>query len=323
MSARQITFAAIGATAALALTGCADAGSPAPESGLVRVVASTDVYGDIVTSIGGDNVEVTSIISGAAVDPHSYEATVQDELALSRADVVIANGGGYDPFVDSMIETSGADGVVVLSAADASGLLEDPDHAGEEHAEEEHAGEVHPEHGHIEGFNEHVWYSVHGMHHLAEEIAQALRKIDPDNASDYDSNAAAFVAELEALEARAADLQTAAGGAGVVATEPVGVYLLEDVGLENVTPKEFAESIEEGIDVPPAVLQETLAAVEAESVALLAYNAQTTDPVTDRLRQAAEDAGVPVVSLTETLPDGQGYLEWMAANLDAIEQALR
>ena len=333
MFARHITIVAAGAVAALALSGCAGASPPAAESGLAQVVASTDVYGDIVENIGGDDVEVTSIISGAAVDPHSYEATVQDELALSRADLVIANGGGYDPFVDSLIETSGAEDVVVLTASEASGLLEGDGHADEEHAEEEgaegeraeeeHGEGEHAEHGHIEGSNEHVWYSIHEMHHLAEEIAHALGEIDPDNASAYDENAAAFVAELEALEARAGALQTTAGGAGVVATEPVAVYLLEEVGLQNVTPEEFAESIEEGIDVPPTVLQETLGLVSADSIALLAYNEQTTDPVTDRLRQAADDAGVPVVSLSETLPEGQGYLEWMAANIDAIERALQ
>lgn len=315
MIARHTPLAAAGAAAALILSGCAGGGSAAPEPGLVQIVASTDVYGDIATQIGGEHVEVTSIISGAAVDPHSYEATVQDELALSRADLVLENGGGYDPFVDSMIETSGAEDVVVLSASEASGLLD----GAESHAEDEHADE----HGHVEGFNEHVWYSLHAMHEVADELAQALGEVDPDNASAYEENAAAFAAELETLEERAGELSAIAGGAGVVATEPVAVYLLEDVGLENVTPDEFAESLEEGIDVPPTVLQQTLDLISADSIALLAYNAQTSDPVTDRLRQAADTAGVPVVSLTETLPEGQGYVEWMAANLDAIEDALR
>ena len=316
MIARLTTLAAAGATAALALSGCAGGESAALDSGLVQIVASTDVYGDIATQIGGEHVEVTSIISGAAVDPHSYEATVQDELALSRADLVIENGGGYDPFIDSMIETSGTDDVLVLSAAQASGLLDGADAPeADEHAEEDQ--------GHTEGFNEHVWYSLHGMHLLADEMARTLGKIDPDNASAYQENVAEFVAELERLEERAGDLSAAVGGAGVVATEPLAVYLLQDVGLENVTPAEFAESLEEGIDVPPTVLQETLELISRDSIALLAYNSQTTDPITDRLRQAAETAGVPVVSLTETLPDGQDYVGWMTANLEAIEDALQ
>ena len=316
MIARLTPLAAAGATAALVLSGCAEGESAASDSGLVQIVASTDVYGDIARQIGGEHVEVTSVISGASVDPHSYEATVQVELAVSRADLVIENGGGYDPFVDSMIETSGAEDVVVLSASEASGLLGGSDAAGgDEPAEEEQS--------HTEGFNEHVWYSLHGMHLLADEMAQTLAEIDPDNASAYEENAAAFVAELEELEERADDLSAAAGGAGVVATEPLPVYLLHDVGLRNVTPDEFAESLEEGIDVAPTVLQETLELISPDSIALLAYNSQTTDPITDRLRQAAETAGVPVVSLTETLPDGRDYVEWMTDNLEAIEDALQ
>jgi zinc/manganese transport system substrate-binding protein len=57
-------------------------------------------------------------------------------------------------------------------------------------------------------------------------------------------------------------------------------------------------------------------------VALLAYNEQTTSPETEQVLEAAQSAGVPVVSLTETLPPGADYLGWMAANLAAIEAAL-
>jgi len=89
------------------LTGCgssSDSGgdkSGAQEpvaSSKVAVVASTNVYGDIVERIGGAKVDVTSIISDPEQDPHSYEANTQNQLALSQAKVVVENGGGYDDF---------------------------------------------------------------------------------------------------------------------------------------------------------------------------------------------------------------------------------
>ena len=307
------------AAAALALSGRAS--SPAADdtaSGL-SIVASTNVYGSIAESIGGDLVTVTSLIDSAAQDPHSFEASAQDQLALSKADLVIENGGGYDPFIDTLLEASGAD-VPVVNASEASGLLEGDEH---EHAEESTgAEEGHDGHDHIEGFNEHVWYSFHGVEHVAEEIAHQLSEIDAGNAAAYEENLAAFTAQLAELEAAAEALHASTEGLGVAITEPVPLYLLEAAGFTNQTPAAFSEAIEEGTDVAPATLKETLALFADGSVSLLAYNEQTASSETEQVRTAADDTGVPVVQFTETLPDGADYVSWMTDNLSAISAAL-
>src|SRR4051794_17803579 len=86
----------------LLLTACGTTTGSARDSagdGVVEVVASTSVYGDIVRSIGGDKVRVSSVIARTSQDPHSYEATTQDKLAVSKAGLVVENGGGYDTFI--------------------------------------------------------------------------------------------------------------------------------------------------------------------------------------------------------------------------------
>jgi zinc/manganese transport system substrate-binding protein len=108
----------------------------------------------------------------------------------------------------------------------------------------------------------------------------------------------------------------------VAITEPVPLYLLEASGLKNATPAEFSEAIEEGGDVSPTVLQETLALFTGKKVQALVYNEQTSGPQTEKLKQAATDNGIPVVPVTETLPAGKDYIGWMAANLDALQNAL-
>ena len=318
---KKLPLIAVAAT--LALAGCA-APSPTVDDGTLKVVASTNVYGSIAEAIGGEHVTVTSIISSAAQDPHSYEASAQDQLALSKADLVIENGGGYDPFIDTLLEAASSD-APVLTASEASGLL-DEDHAhGEEDADggeaDDAAHEIEDGHDHIEGFNEHVWYSPHGVSHVAEELARQLSELDPDNAADYTANLEAFSVQIEALETAAEALET--DGLGVAITEPVPLYLLEAAGLENRTPEAFSEAIEEGTDVAPATLRDTLAIIDSGDVALLAYNAQTASSETEELRAAAEEAGIPVVEFTETLPDGTDYVSWMTDNLNAIAAALR
>ena len=318
-------FIPVSAIALLALAGCS---APAPaaqtDDGLVHVVASTSVYGDIVSTIGGDHVEVTSLISDASVDPHSFEASARDQLAISEADLIVENGGGYDPFIDSLIEASGSTAVVV-SAVDASGLLDhdeadDHDHEGEA---DDHADEGgHDDHGHIEGFNEHVWYSLHGMTHVVEALVEQLGALDAANASTYEANGSALIASIEKLETRASGIDDLVDDGHAAVTEPVPVYLLDAAGLENITPGDFTEAIEEGNDVPPLALEDTLAILTGNQVLLLAYNSQTASPETERVREAAEAAGVPVVEFTETPPAGADYVTWMTANLDAIATAL-
>lgn len=266
----------------------------------ITVVASTNVYGSIAEAIGGDRVSVTSIIANPDQDPHSYEANTQNQLALSKAALVIENGGGYDDFVDSMLRTAGSDDVTVLNAVDISGHT--PNDEGE--------------------LNEHVWYDLTAMSALAGKVADALSAVDPAGADSYRANAAAFDSGLTDLEGKTAALKAAHDGAPVAITEPVPLYLLQAAGLDNKTPAEFSEAIEEDTDVPPLTMKETLDLFTEKQVAALVYNAQTSGPATEQVLKAAQAGGIPAVPVTETLPEGEDYLSWMADNIHAIAAAL-
>lgn len=278
----------IAAIASLALAGCS---APQHDDGLVHIVASTSVWGSIAGQVVGDLGSVTSLIDGPDVDPHSFEASARDQLAISEADLIIENGGGYDPFMESLTDAAGSS-APVIDAFEASGLP---------------------------GPNEHVWYSFTGTAEVVAKIVDQLTQLDPGNAATYAANGTALAGQIAGLETRANNL---ASEGDVAVTEPVPVYLLQSTGLTNATPEDFTEAIEEGNDVPPLALQETLALVTGKKVRLLAYNSQTASPETERLREAAEAAGVPVVEFTETLPEGADYVSWMTANLDAVATAL-
>ncbi|MBK0296671.1 hypothetical protein IAE22_32515, partial [Bacillus sp. S34] len=73
---------------------------------------------------------------------------------------------------------------------------------------------------------------------------------------------------------------------------------LDAIGLDNVTPEAFSEAIEEGDDVPPAALNDTLKLFTNKTVKVLAYNDQTSSPETEQVKKAAEDNGIPVVGVT-------------------------
>ncbi len=312
---KQFATTALLAAATLVLAGCsssapeaAPSGSPsgASDGSTINVVASTNVYGDIAEQIGGDLVSVTSLIDSPDKDPHEFEATSRDQLAISEAQLIVQNGGGYDAFIQKMIESSGNTSAPVINASELSGLMPpDADESDE-----------------IEGFNEHVWYNFDVADKVAKQISDDLAKLDPKEAKTFAANYETFSASLGELSDKLAGSASANSGKGVAITEPVPLYMLEAAGLTNKTPDEFSEAIEEGTDVAPAVLQETLDLFSNQEVVLLAYNTQTESGQTQKIKEAATAANIPVVDFTETLPVGKSYLDWMGDNVDNLLSAL-
>ncbi|MFD7321693.1 metal ABC transporter solute-binding protein, Zn/Mn family [Streptomyces sp. NPDC059875] len=283
------------------ILGCGSpAGAGPSDSAPIPVVASTNVYGDVVERIGADKVDVVSIITDPAQDPHSYEASTRNQLELSEAEVVVQNGGGYDDFVGRMLRSAENSSADVIDVVEVSG--KSPDAAGE--------------------FNEHLWYDFPTMAKLADRVAAALAEAAPADAAVFRDNATSFKDELTSLTSETERIKADHAGAAVAVTEPVPLYLIEASGLRNLTPPDFSEAVEEGDEVSPSSLQATIALFTDARVEALVYNEQTTGPQTDKVKKAAEDNGVPVVPVTETLPQGEDYIGWMTANVDGLESAL-
>lgn len=281
-------------------------------SGKVAVVASTDVYGSIASAVGGDLVEVTSLIDSPNADPHEYESTPADAATVARAALVVVNGGGYDDFASRLVESSGTKATVV-DAVQLSGLPGAPE-AG--HAE----GDGH-DHGE---FNEHVWYSLPTVRKVADEIAKDLGAADPANAATFTANAQRFGTDLDGLQQKVDAIKAGHSGQRIAVTEPVPLYLTEAAGLQNATPEEFSEAVEEGTDPAAAVLASTLQVVDGpDPVKAVVANSQTESPSTQKVEEAAKAKGLPVVEVSETLPDGvDSYVAWQNTQLDALAGAL-
>jgi zinc/manganese transport system substrate-binding protein len=292
------TTVSVVAAVMAAVSSCA-AGASGDVPGKVDVVASTDVWGSIAAEVGGSRVAVTSIINDPGQDPHSFEASSRTLLAVRDADLLVENGGGYDDFMAQLVSTSG-NGAPVVNAVQSSGYHPPPD------------GEL----------NEHVWYDVPTVQRVAHAIAVALIHLDPRHRSEYRHNDAVFDRQLARVASDEHQVRVRDGGTPVSITEPLPLYLLRGMGLRNLTPPDFSRAVEESGDVSPRLLAETLDLYSEHRVALLVYNAQTSGPFTAQVESAARSAGVPVVPVTETLPDGASYIGWMSRTVAAIAKAL-
>jgi zinc/manganese transport system substrate-binding protein len=263
----------------------------------VRVVAAENVYGDIARQIGGAHVDVTSILTSPSADPHLYEPGTVAGLRVAQAQLVIQNGLGYDAFMTKLERAAPSSTRRVLTIADVLGVR---------------GSDANP----------HLWYDVPQLPRIAGAIADALVSVDPAHATAYRRNRARFVASLAPLDAAVRQIRRIDHGEPVAYTEPVPGYLLAAAGLVNRAPAGFTRAIEDGAEPSPQNVSAMYDLVRRRRVRVLLYNAQAVSPITSIVQHTAQDADVPVVGVTETLPPHMTFQQWQLAQVRALAREL-
>lgn len=185
------------------IAGCGSSGSGGDQ---LKVVATTTQVGDFVSQVGGDEVEVTTILK-PNTDPHDYEPRPSDVKAVADADLVFRSGGHLDDWADSLVSDSGSSAKVVDLSQDLPVELEggehDHDHAHEEEhgAEEEHVESDHGEEGHDhEEIDPHWWLDPVNVEAATRKIDVELSEADRESASYFGKRANAFESEISSLD---------------------------------------------------------------------------------------------------------------------------
>jgi zinc/manganese transport system substrate-binding protein len=267
----------------------------------IPVVAAENFYGDVVKQLGGDRVDVTSILSNPDQDPHLFEASPKTARALQHASLVVYNGADYDPWMAKLLAAStgknGTNGAMrtTIVAAELTGKKS--------------------------GDNPHLWYDPATMPKVARAVNEALVAADPAHKSAYDANLAKFLASLKPMDTKVAELHGRYAGTPVTATEPVFGYMSDALGLamRNARFQMAAMNDTEASAADIAAFERDL---REKRVRVLIYNSQATEALTKRMLKLAQQSNVPTVSVTETEPAGNTYQTWMLTQLDALGAAL-
>lgn len=281
---------------------------PLDEENRLRVVATTNIVADVVANVGGDSIELKTLLP-AGTDPHTYQPTPQDLRAVTNAHAIFANGAGLEAFLDEMIQNAGGD-APVIPVSHGVALLALPAE------EEEHGdGEVDP----------HTWFDPNNVVIWVRNIERALRALDPANAEMYGANAEAYTEELKALDAwiREQVAQVPAERRKIVTDHRVFDYLAEEYGFEVIgaVVETFSTAAE-----PSAQELVTLEDKISKYGVPAIFVGRTVNP---RLAaRVAEDTGIKLVplytgSLSEPGGEADSYIEFMRYDVSAIVQALR
>jgi zinc/manganese transport system substrate-binding protein len=275
--------------AAISLWGASAAAQP------VRVVAAENFYGDLAQQIGGAHVQVTSILTNPDQDPHLFEASPATARAIAAAEIVIANGADYDPWMLKLIAASPAKG---RKEIDVGALV-----------------------GAKPGANPHLWYGPSNIKATAQAITQALAAVDPADAADYTKGETAFLASMKSEEEEIAAMRKRFAGIAVAASEPVFGYAAEALGLD-VREQKFALAVMNDAEPSPSDVAGFESDLKSHKVRVMLYNSQASEPAVERLVALAKSSGVPVVGVTETEPPNVRYQDWVKGELDALDHAL-
>ncbi|WP_448385612.1 metal ABC transporter solute-binding protein, Zn/Mn family [Mycolicibacterium sp. XJ1904] len=283
----------------------------------VDVVVSVDQWGDIVSQLGGTCAKVATVLAGSAADPHDFEPAPSDAAKFEGAQLVVINGGHYDEWAAKLAGSSAPEAPVV-NALEASGA--EASHEGHDHGEEGHGEEGH---SHEDEPNPHVWYSPTALTVVADTVTAELRKLAPDAAGYFDERRVALAENLNPYHELIDSLRAKASGKSYAATETSFDDMGAALGLTNRTPRGYQVASSNDSEPSPADLDAFLQLLADRGVDVLVYNVQTEGSVPQQLRAAAEQSGVPVVEITETLPpDADSFQSWQVDQLIALGEAL-
>jgi zinc/manganese transport system substrate-binding protein len=243
-------------------------------------------------------VQVSSIESNPNTDPHTYEVSPKVAGEVSKAQLLIQNGVGYDAYMSKIESASPSSTREVINVQHLLGL---PDSTP----------------------NPHLWYKPTTMPRVATAVATGLAKLDPGHAAYFEANARRFVTSLEPWMTATAHLRATFPGAPVATTEPVADYLLQAAGINNLTPFAFQADVMNGVDPSPQDVSLERSLFSQHQVKVFVYNQQVTDTLTQSFIADAKKAGIPVVGVYETMPvPGYDYQSWMMAEVHALDEAL-
>ena len=298
----------IGAGAILVLVaafaaGCGGggAGVAASSSGgsRLQVVAAENFWGSIAAQLGGDEVQVQSIIVNPDTDPHSYEPTPKDARTFAGAQLAIVNGVGYDNWATKLLEADPQSGRVLLNVGDLLGLKQ--------------------------GENPHRWYFPADVLRVTAAITADYERLDPAEAGYFSERRKAFeTTGLARYDALREQIRAAYAGVPVGYSESIFQGLGEDLQLELLTPYSFARAIAEGSEVTAQDKRTVDAQAEERKIRVWVFNSQNVTPDVRRVNELARAKGIPIATVTETLsPASDSFEQWQVAQLEGLQRALR
>jgi ABC-type metal ion transport system, periplasmic component/surface adhesin len=299
---RSVAALALGASIALAFSGCGSQ-TPAKQDTTekIKVVASFDAMKEITQAIGGNKVDVTTIIP-EGIEPHDYELKTSDVQKLQEAKLFVYNGLGMEAWADKAIQTASADNLMSVALAEHVQPIEltDPEEI------EEHGA-----------YDPHAWLGLTSAKEEASAVKDALIKISPEDKEYFEKNYMAFADEIDKMQEEYMKKVANVTRKEIVTGHAAFGYLCRDLGISQ----ESVEDVFASGEPSAQKLAELTDFCKAHNVKVIFTEDLVSPAVSETLAKEA-GAKAEAIHTIESAEDGMTYLARMKDNLNKIAEAL-
>lgn len=307
------TFAPVLLVLALTLTllaACGDDDDGGEDDGKINVVTTTGMIADAVRNVGGEHVNVTGLM-GPGIDPHLYRPTASDVNRLDGADIIFFNGLELEGRMTDIFERLAS---MKPTVAVSENIPQDQLLASQQY-----------ENAH----DPHIWFDVSLWKSVVEVIAAELSEHDPDNADIYAANAAAYLEELDDLDAYVFEqVETIPESSRVLITahDAFGYfgqrYGIEVIGLQGISTAAEAGAADVQA-LTNTIIEREIKAIFVESSVPRA----TIEAVQAAVRARGSEVEIGGELYSDAMGDegtkGGTYIGMITSNIDTIAEALR
>ena len=303
----------------------------------IPVVASFSILGDFVKEVGGDRVQVTTLV-GPNGDAHVFQPAPGDAKKVAAAQIVFVNGLGFEGWIDRLVKASGTKAEIVVATKGISPREmadeDEDDHAAHDHGKDhkdhdhdEHAkkdGHDHDHAGHDHGgVDPHAWQSVANAQIYVANIRDALIAADPAGKAAYEANAAAYTAKLQALDAqvKAAVATIPESNRRIITSHDAFGYFGAAYGVEFIAPQGVSTDSEASAKDVARIIRQ----IKAEKIPAV-FMENISDPRLVKRIAKETKAKIGGELFSDALSDDKGpastYIDMMKNNVAQLSSAL-
>jgi len=301
--------------------GSTEAGCPDIDGREINVVATTQIVGEFVSQVAGDNINLTVLMPPEA-DPHTYEPAPQDAGKIADADLVFYTGLMYEPApLIELLENSVCGSEALAEVGDSVFPIEFKESGHDNH--DDHGEKGHDDHeGHGHGaYDPHFWFDPNRVAYAAEFIESKLIEFDPSNTADYEVAGDSYTAELNSLTGQVSQLIASIPSQNrklITTHESLG-YLEAKFGLEVLST--IIPNLDSSNEISPAQLVGVIDVIEDNNLKVIFIEAEAPSVYAETI---VAETGIRAVEglWVETLKPGQTYPEFLVAAVELIVENL-